>query len=62
MDVVTGPAGGENLEPEIVRDAKEVSVKRLLQFSRDEVAALLRAEDAMQEIGGMGVGHGSAVP
>jgi len=51
--MISGSPNGEDLEAEVVRDADQVRVKAVLELGGDQVAALLGAEDAMNEICGM---------
>ena len=53
MLVVGSAAGRQNLEIKIVCYTSQVSVKLLLQFSRDQGTAFFGDENAMQEIGSM---------
>src|SRR5216684_2084310 len=57
VDMVRDAAGSQDLEPQVIRDTGQISVKPLLQFSRNQITAPFCAEDAMDEIGGMSVRH-----
>jgi hypothetical protein len=57
MNMVGSAASGQNLEPQVVRNPGQASVKPFLQFSRNQITALFGAEDAMHEISGVSVRH-----
>jgi hypothetical protein len=55
VDMVRRAAGSENVEPQVISNTDQVSVKPLLQFSGNHVMAVFCAEDAVNEICSMSV-------
>jgi hypothetical protein len=56
------PPAAENIEPQVIRNTGQVSVKPRLQFRRNQITALFGAEDAMNEIGRVCMRHEKCRP
>jgi hypothetical protein len=50
MYVISSSTRSQNREPRVIRDTNQVSIKPLLQFGRDPVAALFPTENTVYEV------------
>src|SRR5580698_5872517 len=62
VDVVGGTTGLDQAEAFAFGDTAEVSIEAAPAVRSDQRPALLRAEDAVNEIARVGMSHGSTVP
>ncbi len=53
--MISSSSERQNLNTEIIADPEYVRVQRLLQLTRDRIDSVLRAENAVNEIVGIGV-------
>lgn len=59
--MVFGAAGDERLEFVFVGNAAEVRPQIILDFRWDQIESVFRGEDAVHEVGNVGVRHGESV-
>ena len=57
MYMISSSTRSQNLEPQIVPDTNQVSVKLLLQFNRNPVTTFFSTENAMHEVRNMRMRH-----
>jgi hypothetical protein len=61
VSMILRAAGNERLESVLVSNATEECPKIVLDFGRDEIASIFRREDAMDEVGNVGMRHSESV-
>jgi hypothetical protein len=57
MYMISSSTRSQNLEPEVVPDTDQISVKLFLQFNRNPITPLLGTEDAMHKVCSMRMRH-----